>query len=214
MRSNRCRRVEKSLPPLVIHETDLTPARREPEIGVVDPKQQPMLGPRREHPIGLETSLGDQIVDENADVRLVAPELESARPRASASAECGVDPCDQTLRRGFLVPRRAVDLSGQEQPGDALGLETTGELGRLNEVVFDGVGGTKQHGVLETRERVHEVRLHLPRQAHREAVDVDLRRVESLRLEKDLVTLLVRKADDLVLERRAVARTDPAESDR
>ena len=57
---------------------------------------------------------------------------------------------------------------------------------------------------------MNEIGLHVARQAHREAVDVDLARVEALRLEKDLMTLLVGESDDLVFERRAVARTDSA----
>ena len=70
--------------------------------------------------------------------------------------------------------------------------------------------GTKQHRVLETWKRMHEVRLHIPRQAHREAVDIDLRRVEPFGFEENLMPFLVREPDDLVLERRAVARPDAA----
>src|SRR6185503_1243383 len=73
-----------------------------------------------------------------------------------------------------------------------------------------GVTGTKQHRVLEPRQRMHEIRLHLARQAHRETVDVDLPRVDAFGLEEDLVPLFIRKADDLVLERRTIARADPA----
>ena len=51
----------------------------------------------------------------------------------------GVDARNQPLSRGFLVAGRAVDLPGQKKAGDALGLETAGELGRLNEVVLNGV---------------------------------------------------------------------------
>src|SRR5206468_5551197 len=40
---------------------------------------------------------------------------------------------------------------------------------------------------------------------------VDLARVDAFRLQEDLVPLLVRKTHDLVLERRAVPRTDAAD---
>ena len=169
-----------------------------------------MLGARREHPVRLEAALRDQIVDEDADVRLVAAAART--PLVAATRARRIDAGHEALRRGLFVARRAVDLSGEKQPGDALRLERARQLGRLDEVVFDGVAGPQQHRVFEARQRVHEIRLHVARQAHREAVDVDLARVEPFRLEKNLVPLLVGEADDLVLERRTVARTDAAES--
>ena len=102
----------------------------------------------------------------------------------------------------------------RNRPGDALRFERARQLGRLDEVVLDGVARPQHHGVFEARQRVHELGLHVARQAHREAVDVDLARVDPFRLEKNLVALLVGEADDLVLERRAVARTDARESAR
>ena len=72
-----------------------------------------MLGARGEHAIRLEASLGDQVVDEDADVRLVAPQLE--RRLASARAMRRVDPGDESLRRGLFVAGRAVDLPGEKQ---------------------------------------------------------------------------------------------------
>ena len=57
---------------------------------------------------------------------------------------------------------------------------------------------------------MNELLLHVARQAHRKAIDVDLARVEAFRLEKNLMPLLVGKPDDLVLERRAVPRPDAA----
>ena len=70
----------KSLPSLIVHQTDLATTRRQPEIRVVDAQQQPMLGARREHPVRLETAFRDQVVDQNADVRLVPPQLEAGSP--------------------------------------------------------------------------------------------------------------------------------------
>ena len=65
----------------------------------------------------------------------------------------------------------------------------------------------------EPRQRVDDLFLNVARQTHRQAVDVDLASVDTLRLEENLVPLLVRKADDLVLERRAISGADSRESD-
>ena len=72
-------------PPLVVHETEPPAGRRQAQVRVVDPQQQPMLGARREHPVRLETAARDQVVDENADVRLVAAERERGLARARAA---------------------------------------------------------------------------------------------------------------------------------
>ena len=50
--------------------------------------------------------------------------------------------------------------------------------------------------------------LHVDRQRSAHAVDVDLVRVQALGLEEELVLFLVGKLDDLVFDRRAVARPD------
>ena len=71
----------------------------------------------------------------------------------------GVDAGNETLRRGFLVSRRPVDLAGEKQPGDALRFESPRQLRRLDEVVLDGVAGPQQHRVFETRQRVHQLGL-------------------------------------------------------
>src|SRR5258708_34734458 len=77
----------ESLPPLIVDEAGVSTARREAEISVVDAQQQPMLRARRKHPVRLEAPFGDQIVDENANVCLVATKLEHF---ASGDDVCGV----------------------------------------------------------------------------------------------------------------------------
>jgi hypothetical protein len=57
---------------------------------------------------------------------------------------------------------------------------------------------------------VDEILLHFGRQAHRESVDVNLIDLQTFRLEKDLMAFPMREAHDLVFERRAIPRTDPA----
>src|SRR4051812_28373871 len=53
-----------------------------------------------------------------------------------------------------------------------------------------------------------ELSLNFARQRHGEAVHVNFSRLDPLRLQKYLMPLLVRKADDLVFERRTIPRTD------
>ena len=62
--------------------------------------------------------------------------------------------------------------------------------------------------VLEAADRVDELELHVERQAGGDAVRVDLAGVEAFGLEKDLVARLSGEAVNLVLDRRAVPRSD------
>src|SRR6202043_30975 len=52
---------DELLPPPIVHQANFTASRREPQIGVVYPEQQAMLRARREHPVGLQATLGDQV---------------------------------------------------------------------------------------------------------------------------------------------------------
>src|SRR5262249_34308258 len=87
-------------------------------------------------------------------------------------------------------------------------LERARQLRRLDEIVFDGIAGPHDRGVLETWKRVNEIGLDLAGKARGKPVDVDFPAVDSFGLEKDLVPLLVRKSKNLVLERRTIPRPD------
>src|SRR5216683_361625 len=165
-----------------------------------------MLRARSEHPVRLETPLRNQIVDEHAEVRFIPPELQTI---ATPGGESGVYASHKTLGRGLFIARGPVDLAGEEEATNALGLEPPCKLSRLNEVVLDRVPGTQQHRVLEPGQCVYELLLDVAGHRHRKAIHVDFRCVHAFRLEENLVPLLVREPDDLVFERRAVARPDP-----
>ena len=136
----------------------------------------------------------------------------SSRPSVNAASashrSSGVDPRHQTLRGRLLVTRRSVDLAREKETRHAVRLQAGPQLGRLDEVVFNRVAGPQHHRLFQPRQRMHEIVLDLRRKTHREAVDVDLVDVQTLRLEKNLVPLAVRKPHHLVFERRAIARAD------
>ena len=77
---------------------------------------------------------------------------------------------------------------------------------RRGEVVFDRVAVAHDLGPLQARDQANHLVLHVARQAGRDAVDVNLVGRASLGLEKQLMPILVGEADDLVFDRRAIAR--------
>src|SRR5207249_4977001 len=88
-------------------------------VGVVVAEVETVLGSAGEHAIGFGGGFGDEVVDHDADVGLVAAQ---AKIRETASGELrGVDSGDQTLGGGFFVAAGAVDLTGEEEALDFFG---------------------------------------------------------------------------------------------
>ena len=173
------------------------------QIGAVDVQEQPVLGARGEHSVGLGGPLEHQVVHQHPDVRLAARQDER---RFAPHLEGRVDPGHETECRGLLVPGRTVDLPRQEQPAHRLRLERVPAHGRLHEIVLDGVAGARHLGPFQAADGTHDLDLHLGRQAGGDAVQVDPGMIPPLRLDEDLVAVPVGEAHDLVLDRRAVAR--------
>ena len=125
------------LPAIVVDQADLAADRRQALVGVVAAQMQPMLGAAGEHAVRLGRRLGDQVVDQHADVRLVAPQDEIGYAAGGVSG--GVDAGDEALGGGLFVAAGAVDLPGEEQAGDLLRLQRRADLRRPDHVVFDRV---------------------------------------------------------------------------
>src|SRR5262245_47791188 len=84
----------------------------------------------------------------------------------------------------------------------------TGKLRRLNEVVLNGISGSQKHSIFQARQRMHEICLHIARQTHREAVDIDFACLLAFGLQKELMPFPLRKSHDLVFKRGTVPRPD------
>ncbi len=163
---------------------------------------------RRQHAIGLVHAARHQVVDQHADVGVAAAEPDR---RAPADRARGVDAGDQALRRRFLVARRPVELAAVEQSRDPARLERVAQLGRWHVIVFDRVARPEHLGRFEPRQRVQHRELHLGGQRRREAADVERLARPALGLDEDEMCGVVGELDDLVFDRRAVARADAAD---
>ena len=166
-------------------------------VGVVLPVQKPVFRARGHDAVGLVRALGDQIVDERADIA-VRP-LQDHR-RLALELQRRVDARHEALHRGLLIARRAVELPRAVEAGDLFALERRQKLGRVDAGIFDGVGRAHHLRMLEPRDRVQHVELHILRQAGRQTLDVHLVRVQPAGLDKQLVPGLIRKAVDLRLD--------------
>ena len=74
------------------------------------------------------------------------------------------------------------------------------------EVVFDSIAGSEHSGLFKSRNVPHGFELSLFGQGRGESVEICLNGLTSFRFNEDLVSLLVGKAVDLVLNARTVSR--------
>ena len=178
--------------------------RREPAERVVLAHREAKLRARREQPIRLVDAARHEIVDQHADVRRLATEDHGRRGRARARRRSAGD---DALPRRFLVAGRAVDLSGEEQPAQRLAPAASRRAASADSSRTRSRSPRASSAPARARNGVQHLELHRRRQRRRQAVDVQLVRVVSLGLEEELMPLRRGKLDDLVFDRRAVART-------
>src|SRR5690242_19011462 len=104
---------------------------------------------------------------------------------------CSVQACHKPLSRRLLIPRRAVDLAGQEEACEVADLQCSAESARVDIFILDGISGAGNLHALQPRYGPDKLELHLFWERSRDAVRVDERIGKALRLEKDLVGLAV-----------------------
>ena len=165
-----------------------------------------MLRARGEHAIRLETALGHQVVDHDADVGLIAAEDDRSLMLRAPSA--ALSPATRPCPAASSYPDVPLICPARKSPATRWVSSVASQLGRLDEVVFDRVARA-QHVCDSSPGSDRTSRSwSLAGQAHREAVDVDLLDVETFGLEKELMPLPIRESHHLVFERRAVSRAD------
>ena len=168
-----------------------------------------MFRPRGHHAVRLVGALGDEVVDEHADVRLVAREHDGL---PSFESERGVETRDEPLRRRLFVSAAAVDLTREIQSADELALEGGQKGGRVYAIVLDGVGVFGKTAMREPGHGAIHRLLDVVRQRTAHALDVHLVAVQPLGLDEDLMPLLVAETHDLVLDGGAIARSYAADA--
>ena len=179
---------------------------RQPPVGVVLPQHQAVLAAGGHDAVGLLGALGDEVVDEGADVALRA--LEDEVPLALEFPR-GVDPRREALDGGLLIAGGAVELPRPVEAGDLPVLQRRLQSLGVDAVILDGVGGPGHLRPPQARDAVEHVPLDILGEGGGEALDVELLRLQAHGLHEDLVAELLREADDLGLKAGAVPGADP-----
>src|SRR5882672_11434164 len=131
-RADRISLLGEPTPARVIHDTELPTGLRQPQIGIVLTQHEPIFGAAREHAVRLRNSTSHEVIYENSEVCLIA----ARPPRLTVGCgKRGIDSRQQALRRGLLIAGRAVDLSGEKEPSDALGFQGGPQVARIEVVI-------------------------------------------------------------------------------
>ena len=189
----------------VRHQPDAVADGAQALVGVILPVQQTVLRAGGHDAVRLVRALGHEIVHERADVPVRAAE---DHRRAPEQLQRRVHARNKALHCRLLIAGRAVELPRSVETGHFLGLQRRQQLRRVDAVIFDRVGAAGHLRVLEPRQRVQHLDLHILRKGGGEALNVELLRVEPHRFDEQLVARLVGEGHDLRLDRRAVARSD------
>ena len=192
-------------PAVIVHQPILAANRGQPLVGVVLAQTQAVLAAARHHAVGVHDPLRDKVVHQRAEVACV-PRQHKFFPAQRVAG--GVQTRQQALRSGLLIAGRAVELPRAVDAAHDLAFQRGLERRGVHAVILDGVGRAHDFEMLKPGNRAVHLVLHGLGQAGRETLQVHFLGVLAAWLHKDRVALLLFKADDLVLNGRAVPRAD------
>ena len=161
-----------------------------------------MLRPGGHHPVGLIHALGGQVVGQHADVGHVPGENHRG---FALQGQGRVHACHQALACGLLIAAGAVDLPGEVQPLHPQALKGGAQLPAVDAVIFNGIGQAGQLRPLQAGDGTVHLPLHILGQGGGHALHVPFPAGHALRLQENLVPVLVGKLDNLVLNAGAIA---------
>ena len=194
----------ESIISIFIDKSNLISDGSQTHIRVILPQNQPVLCPGRHHPIRFMILLRHQIVDENADICLRT--IQNHR-LLSLTFSRRIDAGDQPLSRRLLITGTSVKLSPAEKSADLLKLQGQLELVGIDTIILDGIGiADDLHMLQPLHSPVHGI-LYILRQGTAHTTHIHFIGILSFRLNKKLVTVLIRKSYHLILDGRTVPWT-------
>src|SRR5262249_49341315 len=141
------------------------------------------FSPAREHAVRFFRTFRNQVIDQDPNVCVRAVQHEWG---TSLNAESCVCSGDESLASRFFITRCSVNLSGEVQASNKLGLQGREKLGRRKIVILDGVSRAHNVSVLEAWDRADELNLNVVWQAGRNTIYIVLVRMAPFRFEEDL----------------------------
>ena len=93
----------------------------------------------------------------------------------------------RVLPKQAKLYRNALDKAGKKKAAQLFCLQGRVQAEGVNVVIFNGIAGAGNVGILKPLHRTHQLILHIKRQAGGDAVGIDFVGIEAFRLDKNLV---------------------------
>src|SRR5690606_19679923 len=103
---------------------------------------------------------------------------------------------------------RAIDLAGKIESWKAPRLKVGHKFTWIHVIILDRIARLQHYHSFQSRNMLEQFELHLLRQGGADPVRIDRGIIQPLGLQENLVLFTLREADHLVLEGRAIARSD------
>ena len=168
------------------------------------PQNQPIFRSAGHNSVRFISTFSHQIVDENANISLVSFENEWFFFHYLAHR---IYPGHESLGSSFFVAGTAVELSGTEQIYYMAVLEVRLQIQRIDAVILDGIRRSDDLKIFQPCYGFVKLLLHILRKTGRHSLYIHLIRIESLRLDEELVPFLVGEPVHLVFDGWAVPRS-------
>ena len=111
------------------------------------------------------------------------------------------------MRGRFLIAGSPVNLTRKEQIINYFRAQRGIKILRIKVIILYSISRLKEDGILKTFNSMDSLQLNLQRKGGREALKIVLGRIGALRLQEQLMGILVGKGAELVFNARAIART-------
>ena len=98
-----------------------------------------------------------------------------------------IDSRHQTLCSSLFITRRTIDLTGKEKPLNDTGFQRIMKILRVKVIILHRICRLKDNALLETRNSMQGVQLHIKRQRGRETLEIVFIIVPAFRLQEQLV---------------------------
>ena len=188
----------------IIRQAQLPGLLRQTQICIILPEKDPVFRTGGKHPIRLIDALRNQIVNQNPDIRLITTKDERI---FLLNLQVRIDARHQTLGSGFLITRRTVDLSCQEQVLNTFRFQGRLQENRIKVIILNCIRRLIDHYVLKTRNGAQRFDLDIQRKRRRKTLQVILEGILAFRLQEKLVRVLISKSPELILDARTIPRT-------
>ena len=199
---NLCFALLKCLQGIVFYQAQVMPQLRQSQIRIIFPQHEPVLRPAGKHPVGFTGAPGDKIIDHDTHISLGSIQDKLRSPLYFAGR---IYAGPQALGGRFFIPGGTVDLSGQKKSRDPFGFQGGFKFNGVDIVVFNGIGRSHDVGRLETFHRADQLYLNLQGKTVAQPAGIDFLGIHAFGLKDDLVPIAVRKFNNFILKRWAIA---------